>query len=282
VLSAEEAAAADADGSACGPDDPPTPAALAGLQAGDLVVAVDGVEVEGSWPATSAAIRAAAGRTVDLLVEREGQRLTLTASIISDERPVLDQDGVPVVDEDGEALTEPAGFLGISPSVELVRQPVSEVPAFVAEATWRTAGIVIALPQRMVGVAQAAFGQGERDPNGPIGLVGVGRLSGEVASSDLFTSTTERVGTMLGLLGSVNLALFVFNLVPLLPLDGGHVAGALYEGVRRAVARRRGQPDPGPFDLARLLPVTYVVVALFAVMSVLLLYADIVNPVTLG
>jgi membrane-associated protease RseP (regulator of RpoE activity) len=156
------------------------------------------------------------------------------------------------------------------------------VPGFVAEQTWNVAKIVLTLPQRMVGVAQAAFGSGERDPNGPIGVVGVGRLSGEIASSDLFTSTGQRVSAIVTVLGSLNLALFVFNLVPLLPLDGGHVAGALWEGLRRRVAALRGRPDPGPFDLARLLPVTYVVTALLIGMSVLLLYADIVRPITLG
>jgi Zn-dependent protease len=134
----------------------------------------------------------------------------------------------------------------------------------------------------MVDVAQAAFGSEERDPNGPIGVVGVGRLSGEVASSDLLASTRERVAVMLSLLGSLNIALFVFNLVPLMPLDGGHVAGALWEGARRQLAKLRGRPDPGPVDIARLMPLTYAIATVLVAMSGLLLYADIVRPITLG
>jgi membrane-associated protease RseP (regulator of RpoE activity) len=283
VLPAAAAPAqAGGEAPACGPDDPPTPAARAGLLAGDVLLEVDGTAVDGSWERATTAIRAAAGRTVDVVVDRDGERLVLRADVIRTERPVLDAGGAPVLGADGEVRTEPAGFLGVSPTEALVPQPVTAVPGFVAEATWRTAGIVLTLPARMVQVAQAAFGEEERDPNGPIGLVGVGRLSGEVATTDLLETTAERVGTMLGILGSLNLALFVFNLVPLLPLDGGHVAGALLEGARRAVARVRGRPDPGPFDLARLLPLTYAVVAVFLAMSLLLLYADIVNPVTLG
>jgi membrane-associated protease RseP (regulator of RpoE activity) len=275
--------ATDADSSrACTAGDPQTPAAAAGLKTGDVIVSVAGVPARGDWTRVQKAIRASAGRTVPVVVERGGQRRVLQAPIIANTVARTTADGTPVTDSSGTVLTTRAGYLGVSPAQALVAQPVSAVPGFVASSTWSTAKVVLALPQRMVGVAQAAFGHGERDPNGPIGLVGVGRLSGEVASSSVFTSTGQRVEAMLSILGSLNLALFVFNLVPLLPLDGGHVAGALWEAVRRRVAAWKGRPDPGPFDLARLLPVTYVVSALLVSMSVLLLYADIVRPIKLG
>jgi membrane-associated protease RseP (regulator of RpoE activity) len=139
---------------------------------------------------------------------------------------------------------------------------------------------VLSIPSKMVGVWQAAFGGGERDPNGPVSVVGAGRFGVEVATDD--AGLSWRVSNFLVLLASLNMALFLFNLIPLLPLDGGHVAGALYEGARRQVARWRGSPDPGPVDVAKLLPVAYGVAMVLIGMSALLIYADVVNPIRLG
>src|SRR5699024_6898569 len=142
--------------------------------------------------------------------------------------------------------------------------------------------LVLTLPTRLWEVGQAAFGSAERDPNGPLGDVGVSRLAGEGAAADQpGCELREKTGTRLSMLASLNMSLFVFNLLPLLPLDGGHVAGALYEGVRRLLARLRGRPDPGPVDMSRMLPLTNAVALVFIAMTLLLLYADIVEPITL-
>ena len=150
----------------------------------------------------------------------------------STERWVVDEAGKQVLGSDGEPLTETVGMIGVTPTTEIVKQPITAVPAFVGNNVVQVSQVIVGLPQRMVDIWQAAFGSEERDPNGPIGVVGVGRLAGEIVSLDE-APVAAKAQMVLGLLGSLNIALFVFNLVPLMPLDGGHVAGALYEGIKR-------------------------------------------------
>jgi len=269
----------------CRPSDPAAPAAAAGLKPGDTIISFAGRPVS-SWEQVRTAIAGAGGSTVNLGIERAGEQLTVQVSPVANERYVTDDDGQPVLGSDGKRLTERVGFLGVTPTSATVKQPLSAVPGQLGDYLGKTAGVVLRIPQKMVGVAQAAFGGAERDVNGPISILGVSRVAGEVASAqsppDVTTTTVDRFVGLLSLIMSLNLALFIFNLIPLLPLDGGHVAGALWEGLRRQIARVRNRPDPGPVDVARALPIAYGVASLLIGMSVLLIYADLVNPIKLG
>ena len=268
----------------CTPSDPAAPAAAAGLRPGDVITSYDGRPVS-SWDAVRTAIRADRGAPVVLGVQApDGSTRQVHVTPIVTDRPRVDAKGQVVLGSDGKPLTDRVGFLGVSPSYGLVPQPVSQVPGVLWTGLTRTAGVVLRIPQKMVGVVQAAFGSGARDPNGPVSVVGVGRFAGEVASAQSAQGygPRERAADLLSLVASLNLALFVFNLIPLLPLDGGHVAGALWEGTRRLFARVRHRADPGPVDVARLMPVAYAVSSVLIVMSVLLIYADIVKPIRLG
>jgi membrane-associated protease RseP (regulator of RpoE activity) len=252
-----------------------SPAEKAGLEPGDTIVAVGGEpvtrETDVGWAQVQKAIRGSADTPVVLTVERDGDRRDLTVTPIEN-----------TVYADAETdATISVGYVGVSPAQTYVRQSVTEVPGFLGQMIVRSVDRLVEIPQKIPALARAAFLGEERDPNGPIGVVGVSRISGEVFAFEDFT-TTEKVSYFFQLLAGVNLVLFLFNLLPIYPLDGGHIAGALYEKARATVARLRGRPDPGPFDIARLMPVAYVVAGLFLGLSALLFIADIVNPITLG
>ena len=256
-----------------------TPAASAGLLPNDVVTSFDGKSVT-SWDQLTEWIRASAGKEVGITVERDGGSVTTTVTPVLSARPVVGVDGRQAKDDAGNLLYQDVGFLGIGAQTELVPQPASSVLPMAGENISQVAGVVLNLPARVAGVAQAAFSEEPRDPNGPISVVGVGRVAGEISAMEE-VPLQSRLGALVGLLAGLNFALAVFNLVPLLPLDGGHIAGALYEGARRRVAKLFGKPDPGAFDIAKLLPATYVVAALLMGMSALLIYADIVKPINL-
>jgi membrane-associated protease RseP (regulator of RpoE activity) len=272
---------------ACAAGDPRTPAVLAGLRPGDTIVSIAGTPVQRTLD-VGALIRPRVGQPTPIVVVRDGVRMTLTATPIRNQVQRVAADGTPMVDDSGKPVMVDAGFLGVSsgPVVARERQPLTAVPPIVWNQFTGTAGLVLRIPEKMKGVAQAAFGSGQRDPNGPVSVVGVGRFAGEAASGGIpgvgGPFGMAPLEFLLSLIISLNMALFVFNLIPLLPLDGGHVAGALWEGLKRTTARVFGRPDPGYVDVAKALPVAYAVSSVLIVMSVLLIYADIVKPIKLG
>ncbi len=157
----------------CEPGMLSSPAAGAGLQDGDVVTSYNGTPVE-QWDQLASAVRGSPSGPASIGIERDGQPMTLTADIEVSPRPVV---------VDGQITDDVAeqGFLGMTPQRVLVKQPIATVPAQMWDLTVRTGQALIAIPSKLVGVSQAAFGGEERDPNGPIGVVGVTRISGEVA-----------------------------------------------------------------------------------------------------
>ncbi|WP_026875542.1 M50 family metallopeptidase [Jiangella gansuensis] len=264
------ASQAEAEGDDC-TGWPAAPAAEAGVLPGDRILAVGGTEVS-SWPEVSAAIAAAGPNTVDIVVERDGAERTLRAELILAERPDLD----------GEAgAVQTTSFLGVQPTFErFEREDVVGTLGWTGGFISNTAEAMSRIPQRMVDVWDAAFGGAERSRETPVSIVGAGRIGGEIASADEFTGG-QRVATFVMMLASFNMAIALFNLVPLLPLDGGHAAGAIWEAIKRAFARVFRRPEPQPVDVAKALPLAYGVAVVLIGMSALLIYADLVNPVRL-
>ncbi|MFM6939739.1 MAG: site-2 protease family protein, partial [Rhodoluna sp.] len=113
----------------------------------------------------------------------------------------------------------------------------------------------------------------------PVSVIGIGQIAGEVASNQKATFI-QKLQSELGILASLNFALFAFNMLPLLPLDGGHVAGGIYEALKKGLFRVLRKPSPGPVDTALLMPLTWVVFLLLMAMSALIIIADVVNPIS--
>jgi membrane-associated protease RseP (regulator of RpoE activity) len=252
----------------CAPGDKESPAKAAGFQVGDKILSFNGTAIK-SWDDLTPLIRSNTDKPATIVVERNGQQTTLQTSTI------LNQ----VVDKAGSDKIVSVGFLGVSPEMKVERQNFGFVVDKMGELTVATVKALGNFPEKLVGVAKSIVG-GTRDEDSPMSVVGASRVAGEVASNNSLTGG-ERIAFLISLLASLNLFLALFNFIPLLPLDGGHMIGAIWEGIRRGFAKLFGRPDPGYVDVAKLLPIAYVAASFIVVMGVLLVIADIVNPIKL-
>jgi membrane-associated protease RseP (regulator of RpoE activity) len=256
---------------------PATPASLAGLQSGDEVTAVNGQSVS-SWAEVTNLLDNRASSQLSVL--RDGASRELTIEPVFMERAVYDSFGNFTLDEQGNPITQLTPVLGIRLQGVTKPLPLDQSLSFAGGSIVSMAGFIIDLPNQVYQVTLSTLGMAERDPNGAVSIVGVGQLAGELTASEL--GIDSKLASLLLLLGSLNLVLFVFNLVPLLPLDGGHVVGAIYEGAKRRVVRAVRGVDPGPIDTAQALPLAYFVWVVLIFTGLLLILADLVNPITLG
>ncbi len=259
------------EGRECGPSDPIAPANEAGLRPGDVITSFNGTEVS-DWDQLRTMIRDNADGTAVIGYERDGQQLSGTTSTTVEARPASDTD---------ESLVQ-VGFLGVSPTTYTWYEKGGLL--FTLEQMWgMTKETVVALahlPVKVWDVAQAIVGLEERKADSPVSIVGGGRIAGEATAHEEI-ATTEKAVFLLQLIAGFNFFIGMFNFLPLLPLDGGHIASALWEALRRGFARLRGRPDPGYVDAAKLLPVAYVVAVCFLVMGVVLIIGDLVVPIHL-
>jgi membrane-associated protease RseP (regulator of RpoE activity) len=254
---------------ACTAADPVAPAKAAGIRPGDRIVSFNGKPTE-TWKALQTAIRDNASGAAAIGVQRDVRTVTLrTNTTVS-----------PRVDPSNPQRISRAGFLGVLPAPENVRQGPGFVVSTMASGTWETVKALGTMPVKLYHVGRAALGLEKRDVNGPMSVVGAGRVAGEISSQNQ-SPVADRFFSLLLLLAGLNLFLAMFNLVPLPPLDGGPIAATLYEAARRGIARLRHRPDPGYVDSAKLLPVTYAMATVILLASVVLIYPDSVEPVSL-
>jgi membrane-associated protease RseP (regulator of RpoE activity) len=246
---------------------PNSAAQAAGIQAGDEVISINGKKVA-EWYKDVEVIRQSQGRELTLVLNRNGEEITVNASarltdIDGTQRYVLG-----IVNDVG--LKRSGVLLSLKNSGIVTKDFLTESVKSLGK-----------LPEKIPALWGATVRGEERDANGLVGVVGVARVSGEAVGSDKLTPM-ERLATFVLIVASLNIFVGVFNLLPILPLDGGHMAVAIADEIRAFFARLRGRPRPAPIDVTVLTPITMVVFVVLATLTMLLLVADVINPVTLN
>jgi membrane-associated protease RseP (regulator of RpoE activity) len=238
-----------------------SPAQMAGLRAGDRIIAVNGRHFAG-WDQVTAYLRARPGQRVTLTVERAG-RSFVTSVVLADGSKVR------LVGDKTPLYKHPTGLLGI----EIQPSPVRYGLVGSIEHAGTAFGSTVITSVGGLGKVVSNFGAytnmlaNQKAADSPtaerfVSPVGVVRLAHQ--------ATKIGLSEVLYLLIVINIFVGIFNLVPLLPLDGGHVAIAIYEKVRSLQTRR-----PYHADVNKLAPVLYTVLAVLAFYAISSLFLDL-------
>jgi membrane-associated protease RseP (regulator of RpoE activity) len=255
----------------CTPGDPASPAAQAQLRDGDRITSINGTTI-GTYGELLTKLRGLKpGETTRIEYVRDGQPASTSTVLAQTQRPPLDNPG---------GTVGPVAALGITvtpttPS-RLTYGPGAAFGAtadFTGQLAVGTAQALQRIPQKIPALWTALTG-GERDVDTPISVVGASRLGGEAVQNNAWL-------VFFMLFVSLNFFIGVFNLLPLLPVDGGHIAIAWFERVRSWLYARIGRADPGRVDYLKLMPFTYAVILIGGAFTLLTIAADVVNPITL-
>lgn len=253
-----------------------SPAKAAGLLPGDRIISINGVTIK-DWSKDVEIIRKSAGKPLLFGIAR-GKVLKAENSTIPDLE-------ISITPATRKISGKTFGFIGIINEFAQVRSgPISALQkSFTTTRSFMGASVksLISLPAKIPALWSQTVGGQKRDPEGLVGVVGVARVSGQAVASHALT-VSERLATFIMIIASLNIFVGIFNLLPILPLDGGHMAVAIADEIRAFYARLRGRSRPAAIDVAVLTPITMVVFVLLAGLTLLLLVADIVNPVTLN
>lgn len=242
------------------------PAGTAGIRAGDTLTAVDGNPVETFYDLR------------DYVIERPGEQVLI--DVLRDNQPHTFEVPIEPVTRINAQTGEPItiGAVGITAAKDAVKQfgPAEAVPAtfnFTGQMLGATVEGIAKFPSMIPGVVASVFGA-ERDMEGPISIIGASRAGGELVAQDQWPAFWM-------MLASLNFFLALFNLVPLPPLDGGHIAVVLYEKIRDFFRRLRGKKPGPPVNYEKLMPLTITMAGLLLVVGLFVMLADVVNPIRL-
>jgi membrane-associated protease RseP (regulator of RpoE activity) len=246
----------------CAHGDPRSPAIKAGLKPGDKIVAVAGTPVHTWWQVGNAIKLHPPGTAVAFTIARDGRRITKEISLAS-------------------VSWRTGAFLGVAPIAVYSRRGPIPAVSFAGSRFGNIVGQSVTALGRIPKAIPYLFSKNRaRTPGGQVSsVVGAASLTGDVVAASI--GWQQKVSVVLLIIIEVNIFVGIFNLLPLLPLDGGHLAVVLFERARAWIARLLRRPDPGPVDIKRLIPVSVGVFALIVAFGLLLIAADILNPLSL-
>ena len=244
----------------------PSPAQQAGFRIGDRILAIDGRTFR-SFADQVAYIQGRPGQALDVTVERRGQVLHLRPTTVDLSK--VQVQGVPA----GAlpAVDHPTGFIGFSGSDPVVHfgffQSISRSGGFFVDLSARTFDALGSLVSAHGISSYAHMLVDQKAANSPTNGVRFSSPVGIVRLAN--TAASNGIEDVLFLLILINIFVGIFNMLPLLPLDGGHVAIAVYEAVRS----RKGKPYHA--DVAKLMPVVYAALAVIVFIGVSSLFLDL-------
>jgi membrane-associated protease RseP (regulator of RpoE activity) len=239
--------------------EPMPPAAAAGMEAGDRIVEVDGVPIR-TWDDVTDTVSARPGETVPFVVERDGERLTLRVHLAS-RHPVTG---------------EKRGYAGIAPSVYVPDTNVLTAAVKAPKAVVDVAGESVSAlgrvfsPRGINEYVQTLNGENVGKPEANerfLSPVGFGKVAGDAVHAGWVS--------VLGLLIAINVFVGIFNLLPVLPFDGGHIAIATYEAIASRVRRRKVV-----VDVQKLMPLTLAVMVVLGFIFLSSVYLDVRAPIS--
>ncbi|GLY94675.1 site-2 protease family protein [Actinoplanes sp. NBRC 103695] len=246
------------------------PAAAAGLKTDDVITRIGTTPIANYGQLTDT-IRSQPAGPVEFGYTRNGQAATTTVNLVSAQRPPLDDPSGTVsqvavagiswtTTEPGLVTYGPAGAFGAT----------GEYGLTILKGTFEA---MKRIPEKVPALWNSITGD-TRDPDTPISVVGASRLGGEAIAAGL-----PQVFLMIFI--SLNIFIGIFNLLPLLPLDGGHIAIAWFERARSWLYSKLKKPDPGRVDYFKLMPLTYAVILVGGAFTLLTITADVINPISI-
>ncbi len=251
-----------ANGTACPSGAAKSPALLAGLRVGDQVTSFNGTAVANWTELSNAILQVKPGTPVTLTVSRNGHPVTLHTALTN--------------------VPKHGSYFGIAPATVFQPQsPLAAVRYVGSGFSQVVSGSVSALAQLPAAVPHLFSQNRSSTAAGNVtSVVGAAQMTGQAVAADV--GWKYKVSFVLLLVASLNIFVGLFNLLPLLPMDGGHIAVVIWERIKALFARLRHRPDPGLVDYRKLVPLSFSIFLVLVVFGMMLILADIVNPVNIG